>query len=108
MRTASGVASKSCLGLTASFIFFCLWGAAAAGAADTPAPGSVTIAGSLQSELGCPGDWQPGCASTHLAFDASDGVWQATFTIAAGSYDYKAALNDIGGAKCRAKAHATG
>ena len=94
MRTASGVASKSCLGLTASFIFFCLWGAAAAGAADTPAPGSVTIAGSLQSELGCPGDWQPGCASTHLAFDASDGVWQATFTIAAGSYDYKAALND--------------
>ena len=35
-----------------------------------PQPGSVTIAGSLQSELGCPGDWQPDCAGTHLAFDA--------------------------------------
>ena len=33
-------------------------------------PASVTIAGSLQSELGCPDDWQPACANTHLAFDA--------------------------------------
>ena len=32
----------------------------------TPAPTTVTVAGSLQSELGCPGDWQPECASTHL------------------------------------------
>jgi hypothetical protein len=29
-------------------------------ASDTPPPLSVTVAGSLQSELGCPGDWQPG------------------------------------------------
>ena len=29
-------------------------------ASHTPAPTSVTIAGSLQSELGCPGDWDPG------------------------------------------------
>jgi hypothetical protein len=28
-------------------------------ASHTPAPTSVTVAGSLQSELGCPGDWQP-------------------------------------------------
>ena len=28
-------------------------------ASHTPAPTAVTIAGSLQSELGCPGDWQP-------------------------------------------------
>jgi len=25
----------------------------------TPDPVNVTIAGSLQSELGCPGDWEP-------------------------------------------------
>ena len=31
--------------------------------------GSVTVAGSLQSELGCPADWDPACAATHLAFD---------------------------------------
>ena len=39
----------------------------------TPNPGSVTIAGSLQSELGCPGDWQPECAATNLTFDTDDG-----------------------------------
>jgi pullulanase-type alpha-1,6-glucosidase len=79
--------------LTAGVVFWCL-SVAAAGAADTPPPGSVTIAGSLQSELGCPSDWQPDCASTHLTFDASDTVWQGTFTIPAGGWEYKAALND--------------
>ena len=63
-------------------------------ASHTPAPTSVTIAGSLQSELGCTGDWQPDCAVTHLAYDAGDGVWQGSFSIPAGSYEYKAALND--------------
>ena len=59
-------------------------------------PASVTIAGDLQSELGCPGDWQSECAATHLGFDADDGVWQGTFTptVPAGSWQYKAALND--------------
>ena len=56
-------------------------------------PTSVTIAGSLQSELGCPGDWQPECAVTHLVFDADDEVWQATFDVPSGSWEYKAALN---------------
>ncbi|MBN1138972.1 MAG: alpha-amylase, partial [Anaerolineae bacterium] len=60
----------------------------------TPDPSSVTIAGSLQSELGCPGDWDPSCASTHLAYDAGDDVWQQTFGVPAGAWEYKAALND--------------
>ena len=42
----------------------------------TPSPTSVTIAGDLQIELGCAGDWQPECASTHLA-EAGNGVWRA-------------------------------
>ena len=62
--------------------------------ANTPAPASVTIAGSLQSELGCAGDWDPACAATHLTYDASDDVWQGTFSLPAGGYEYKAALND--------------
>ena len=62
--------------------------------ADTPAPASVTVAGSLQSEAGCPGDWDPACPATHLAYDASDGVWQGTFSLPSGSYEYKAALNN--------------
>ncbi|HZD17615.1 MAG TPA: alpha-amylase family glycosyl hydrolase, partial [Actinomycetota bacterium] len=57
-------------------------------------PDSVTIAGSFQQELGCPGDWQPECATTHLSFDPEDGVWQATFEVPAGAWEYKAALND--------------
>ncbi len=67
---------------------------AAALASDTPDPASVTIAGSLQSEAGCAGDWDPACATTHLVYDANDGVWQNTFTLPAGAYEYKAALND--------------
>jgi hypothetical protein len=55
---------------------------------------SVTIAGSLQDELGCPGDWQPPCDATKLAYDAEDDVWQAAWTIPAGDWEYKAALND--------------
>jgi glycosidase/fibronectin type 3 domain-containing protein len=62
--------------------------------ANTPNPTSVTIAGSLQSELGCPGDWQPDCAATHLTYDASDDVWQGTFSVPASAWEYKAALND--------------
>ena len=60
---------------------------------DTPAPGSVTIAGSLQSELGCSGDWQPECTDTQLDWDADDLVWQGVFAVPAGSWEYKAALN---------------
>jgi hypothetical protein len=65
-----------------------------ANASHTPAPVSVTIAGSLQSEVGCPGDWDPACAVTHLTYDPADAVWQGTWPVPAGSYEYKAALND--------------
>ncbi|MEA2000811.1 MAG: alpha-amylase family glycosyl hydrolase, partial [Actinomycetota bacterium] len=63
-------------------------------ASDTPDPSGVAIAGSLQDELGCPGDWQPDCAATELAFDGEDAVWQATFNVPGGAWEYKAALND--------------
>ena len=57
--------------------------APAATADHTPDPASVAIAGDLQSELGCPGDWQPDCADTDLAYDAEDDVWQGTFNVPA-------------------------
>ncbi len=63
-------------------------------ASSTPDPTSVTIAGDLQSEAGCAGDWDPTCAATHLTYDSSDDVWQGAFTLPAGSYQYKAALNN--------------
>lgn len=70
-----------------------LGSASPASAAHTPDPSTVTLAGSLQSELGCPGDWDPSCSAAYLTYDSSDLVWQKTFTIPAGSWEYKAALN---------------
>ncbi|HYI21144.1 MAG TPA: alpha-amylase family glycosyl hydrolase [Candidatus Limnocylindrales bacterium] len=63
-------------------------------ASHTAGPSSVTIAGSLQDELGCTGDWQPDCATTHLTYDSNDQVWQGAFTVPAGTWEYKAALNN--------------
>lgn len=62
-------------------------------------PDQVVVAGTLQSEAGCPGDWQPECVNTALAFDEDDGVWQGEFTVAPGDDQdtnglrYKVALN---------------
>ena len=68
-------------------------GATPVAANHTLGPASVTIAGSLQSEIGCAGDWDPACSASQLAFDADDDAWQATFDLPAGSFEYKAALN---------------
>jgi hypothetical protein len=54
---------------------------------------SVTVAGSLQSEVGCGGDWDPACSAAFLAYDAGDDVWQGTFSLPAGNWEYKAALD---------------
>ena len=56
----------------------------------------------LQSEIGCPnpaipspdGDWDPGCAATHLTFDTADGLWKGEWTLPAGEYAWKVAIND--------------
>ena len=79
-----------------------------ASASHTVDPTSVTIAGSLQSEIGCAGDWDPGCVSTHLSYDAADDVWQAAFAVPAGSYEYKAALNNAWDENYGANAQAGG
>ena len=51
--------------------------------------------GSLQSELGCPDDWQPACDSTHLQPVAGEpGVFRGTFTVPAGGFEYKVAINE--------------
>jgi hypothetical protein len=57
-------------------------------------PIAVTIAGSLQFEVGCAGDWDPTCALTHLTYDPSDLVWQGTFSLPSGAFEYLAAIDD--------------
>ena len=66
------------------------------GVNDPPAkqPASVTIAGSLDSEMGCTGDWQPDCTAAHLGFDANSKVWSGSWNLPAGTYAYKAAIDD--------------
>jgi pullulanase-type alpha-1,6-glucosidase len=60
---------------------------------NIPPPETVTIAGTIQSQLGCPGDWNTECEETMLVYDPDDDLWLATFELAAGNYEYKAALN---------------
>ena len=96
-RPASRLGSRLTAALGGAALLASLIPAATAGpvlAAHTTAPTAVTIAGSLQSEIGCPGDWQADCAASHLTYDAGDGVWQGEFALPAGSFEYKAPLND--------------
>ena len=70
-------------------------GAVPARADHTPVPGTVALVGTLQSELACPGDWQPECPQTRLQpVPGSPGVFRATFEVPAGTYEYKVALNN--------------
>jgi len=59
-----------------------------------PVPTTVTVPGAFNSEMGCPSDWMPDCAAAHLTRDSGDGLWKGTFTIPAGSWEYKIAIND--------------
>ncbi len=61
--------------------------------AQAEQPSLVVIPGTIQSVLGCPGDWQPECEATALTYDEQDQLWAATFDLPAGSYEYKVALN---------------
>ncbi|MFC9692475.1 pullulanase-type alpha-1,6-glucosidase [Kribbella sp. NPDC056951] len=50
----------------------------------------ITLAGSLQSELGCPGDWDPACTASSLGTAAP---YTKVFDVPAGSYEYKVTVN---------------
>lgn len=78
-----------------------LSGAGAAGADDAddaavadPAPAitAVSVPGSHNTAMGCPGDWQPDCAAAQLT-ERPDGVWEGTFALPPGDYAYKVALD---------------
>ncbi|MEJ5945997.1 alpha-amylase family glycosyl hydrolase [Pseudokineococcus basanitobsidens] len=56
-------------------------------------PTSVAVAGSLNSEIGCPGDWQPDCDAAQMTYDADAGTWSLTVAPPAGSYEYKVAVD---------------
>ena len=50
--------------------------------------------GSFQSEIGCSGDWDPGCFRSWLQDIQGTGIYSfSTNAIPAGSYEAKVALN---------------
>ncbi|WP_299519648.1 pullulanase-type alpha-1,6-glucosidase [uncultured Serinicoccus sp.] len=52
----------------------------------------ITAPGSMQSELGCPGDWDPSCMAPWLIDPDGDGTYTyATTAIPAGTYELKVA-----------------
>ncbi len=53
---------------------------------------SVTLVGSLQSEAGCPEDWNPACETTFMT-DLGEGLYEFVATLPAGDYEYKVAIN---------------
>ena len=58
-----------------------------------PLTGMVNVPGSYQAAAGCPGDWQPECAATQMA-KGDDGLWRSgPFTLPAGDYEFKVALD---------------
>ncbi|HJV97506.1 MAG TPA: alpha-amylase, partial [Arthrobacter sp.] len=57
-------------------------------------PGAVAVAGSLDDELGCGGEWDPACDQAQLTLDPATLVWTLSVPeLAAGTYQFKAALN---------------
>ncbi len=84
-------------GLTALAVGTGLVGTAALATATAPpaaaAATSAALVGSLQSELGCAGDWAPDCTATELV-PVGDGTFTADFEVPAGTWEYKVALDD--------------
>lgn len=61
--------------------------------AAVAAPTTVTVVGDFQSEAGCASDNDPTCTATQLTLEASDGVWQKSFDVPAGTWQYKVAID---------------
>ena len=55
----------------------------------------ATVPGSFQSELGCPGDWDPGCLRSWLEDPDGDGIYAfTTSALPPGSYEAKVAIDE--------------
>lgn len=50
---------------------------------------SIVAAGSFNSEVGCPGDWNNDCEAAELVLDEDSGLYIGEFDLDAGSYEYK-------------------
>ncbi|HEY5178307.1 MAG TPA: pullulanase-type alpha-1,6-glucosidase, partial [Dermatophilaceae bacterium] len=51
------------------------------------------LVGSLQNEVGCPGDWAPDCAATELTRQGDSTAYSRELDVPAGTYELKLAIN---------------
>src|SRR5690625_4313246 len=58
---------------------------------EEPVEELVTVPGTHNAAMGCPGDWQPDCLEAALELGA-DGIYSGTFDLPAGDYEYKVAV----------------
>ena len=65
--------------------------ATTAQAAD--APRTATLVGSLQSEVGCAGDWAPDCAASELTREGDSTAYSSELDLPPGTYELKVAIN---------------
>jgi pullulanase-type alpha-1,6-glucosidase len=64
------------------------------GVGDVDQPESVSVPGDHNSEMGCPGDWQPDCDIAQLTLRPNgDEIWSKTFDLPAATHAYKVAIN---------------
>ena len=58
-----------------------------------PLTGMVNVPGSYQAAAGCAGDWDPACSVTAMTMGEDGKYISGPFTLPAGDYEYKAALD---------------
>jgi len=58
-----------------------------------PLTGMVNVPGSYQAAAGCDGDWDPGCSVTAMTMGDDGKYLSGPFTLPAGDYEYKVALD---------------
>jgi hypothetical protein len=63
---------------------------------NTPVDGVVNLAGDMMDEAGLGTDWSPADPGNELADPDGDGIWEITFTVAPGNYQYKFVNGDAG------------
>ena len=68
-------------------------GGGGGGSGPVTQPDAVSVPGDHNSEMGCPADWSPDCTQAQLTLDPKDQIWKGTYTLPAGAYAYKAAIN---------------
>jgi hypothetical protein len=64
------------------------------GVGDVDQPAAVSVPGSTNSEMGCPGDWDPACPQAQLSLDPNDKIWKGTYVLPPDTYSYKVAINN--------------